>query len=426
MFRIKLFLIAGVFAVLLLSCSKNNVDSGFEKSFDVELGNQLNVLRTDEAISIKLSDIKTAHPGFNDDAYAVYEGENELESQVSDTDVDGTPDLLTFVKDIKANENSVVAIKYNSKGEIKHDYTKRTQAEVSRKFDYELVGVKYTKGRFQNVDKLKLPANHEDHNAYLRYEGPGWESEKVGYRLYLDARTRTDIWGKKVDTLVLQDVGVNDLVAEDESYQSMMNWGMDIFKVGKSLGIGSITMPTTKGLEIVADTDSVICYIADNGVVRSEVLTKYFGWQTAAGKYDFATSHVITAGSRLTEFNAVIDPAVDLMATGLAKHENTTYFTSPESKEGWKFIALYGKQTLAGPEDKLGIALFYKSDNEVEVTEDNLSYIVKLNTTDGKLNYYFAAAWEQELNGIKNIDGFKTYLSEVIARLDNPVSVTVK
>lgn len=424
---LKKIIILLVFPVMFLITGCESMKEGgaeYEKSFDIALNNTLGIERTDEAINLELAEIKSAHPDFNSNAFAIFDGDEELASQISDTNLDGVADLITLVKNFQPGESSSVAIRFNTAGYVEHNYKKRTQAEVSVKMDYELKGVKYTGGRFQNVDKVKLPENHEDHNAFLRYEGPGWESEKVGYRLYLDARTRTDIWGKKVDTLVLQDVGVNDLVAEDESYQSMMNWGMDIFKVGKSLGIGSITMPTEKGLEIVAETDSVICYIASNGVVRSEVLTKYFGWQTSTGKYNFTTSHVITAGSRLTEFNATINPSVDALATGLAKHENTEYFISENKETGWQYIALYGTQTLA--DDDLGIALIYQKADEIEVTEDDLSYIVKLKPADGKLQYYFAAAWVQEPNGIKTKDQFKEYLNTVILKLDSPVTVAVK
>ena len=421
----KLIFFIPAFVLILCACSKQGAMPGYQKSFTISLDNTLQAERTDEAINISIASIKEKYPDFNPDAFAVFEKDNEIASQATDINADGIPDYITFVRNFNSLEKVYVSINYNISGKTGHNYKKRTQAEVSVKVDYELVGAKYTKGRFQNVDKVKLPSNHEDHNAYLRYEGPGWESEKVGYRLYLDARTRTDIWGKKVNELVLHTVGVNDLVAEDESYQSMMSWGMDIFKVGKSLGIGSITMPTEKGLEIVADTDSVICYISSNGDVRSDVLTKYFGWQTAKGKYDFNTLHTIAAGSRLCEFNADINPGVDELATGLAKHENTAYFRSQDANSEWQYIALYGKQTLAGPGDELGISLIYNNNDKLEITEDDLSYIVKLKPTDGKLKYYFAAAWIQEPDGIKNIDEFRTYLNAELARLNKPVTVII-
>ena len=58
-----------------------------------------------------------------------------------------------------------------------------------------------------------MPDEHtEIHLFSVGIKGPGWESDKVGYRFYLDWRNAADIFGKKVDTLVLQDVGQDGLI----------------------------------------------------------------------------------------------------------------------------------------------------------------------------------------------------------------------
>ena len=62
---------------------------------------------------------------------------------------------------------------------------------------------------FKSVKRIKVPAIHTDHDALFRYEGPGWESELIGYRFYLDWRNTTDIFGKKINELLLKTVGVN-------------------------------------------------------------------------------------------------------------------------------------------------------------------------------------------------------------------------
>ncbi len=58
-----------------------------------------------------------------------------------------------------------------------------------------------------------------------------------------------------------------------------------------------------------------------------------------------------------------------------------------------------------------------------KVTEDSLSHIVVLNPAKGKLFYYFAAAWEQEPDGIKDINEFKAYLDKTILKLSEPVKI---
>ncbi|KUG25767.1 hypothetical protein ASZ90_004407 [hydrocarbon metagenome] len=46
-----------------------------------------------------------------------------------------------------------------------------------------------------------------------------------------------------------------------------------------------------------------------------------------------------------------------------------------------------------------------------------------LKPIDGKLNYYFAAAWEQELEGIKTYEEFINYLEETLIILNQPLEV---
>jgi len=289
---------------------------------------------------------------------------------------------------------------------------------MKKKFFFD--GKKFHGTKFENVTRVKVPSNHTDHDALFKYEGPGWESEKVGYRFYLDWRNATDIFGKKVNQLVLKNVGVQDTLGnDDDSYHSMQSWGMDIFKVGKSLGIGSLGMMTNK-VEMISKTDSIICAISKNGPVKSEVKTNYYGWQVGDKKFNVESRYSIVAGSRLSKHAIVIDGDPNNLVTGLAKHEGTNYIKSNNGK-GWNYIALYGKQSLAG--DNLGIAIFFKQKDLIEITEDNLSHIVKLKPTNGKLEYYFGAAWQQEYNGIKSQNEFEKFLIDTVDELNNSIKV---
>jgi len=288
----------------------------------------------------------------------------------------------------------------------------------------------YIDGRFRgdkfvNVTKIKMPAIHTDHDALFKYEGPGWESEKVGYRFYLDWRNANDIFGKKVDQLLLANIGVHDTVAKDDSYHEMQSWGMDIFKVGNSLGIGSIGMWYDNKVYMVSITDSIYCEITENGPILSSVKTNYFGWLVGEGKYNLTSTLSIAAGSRLTKCQLVISGKPDNIVTGLAKYEGTDFIRNNGNGE-WAYISLYGNQTLVGPKDKLGIAVFYQRNAFLELTEDDLSYVVKLRPVNGRIEYYFCAAWDQEPNGIKDRNEFIQYLDDTLVQLNNPPVVKIK
>lgn len=424
--RIAMKKIAGIVLMAALISSAFTPVNAEEKNADslvIYLQNRLNVSRVDEAISIDVAAILKRFPGFKVTGSAVYDAGIELASQVDDTNRDGEPDLLTFVANFAPNEKKKILLRNFPPGARLHEMKKRTQAELSVKVGYEYIDGKFTKGKFVNIDSIRIPANHVDHDALFRYEGPGWESDKAAYRFYFDARNRTDIFGKKVPEMVLQTVGVNDLVADNnESYQSMMSWGMDVFKVGTSLGIGSIGMPVGKEVVTVSKTDSVFCVIAANGPVRSDVRANYYGWTAGEKKYDLVSDYSITGGSRLTKHSLHISPNPDNLCTGLAKHEGATLIEPKERKAGqWQYLGLYGKQSRFG--DEMGIAVFFNGSDLLERREDAVSHLVVLRPGGGKLTYYFAAAWVQEPGGIKTIDEFREYLDRTVQCLDSPIGV---
>jgi len=329
-----------------------------------------------------------------------------------------------LVLNLKPNEEKVLSIIYGD--EIKKpEFNSRTNAELAMKPGNIYFDGKFRGNSFVNVTKIKVPSTHADHDALFKYEGPGWESEKVGYRFYLDWRNAMDIFGKKKDQLILANVGIHDTVAKDDSYHSMQEWGMDIFKVGNSLGIGSIGMWHDGKVNMVSKTDSVFCEITKNGPIKSEVKTNYFGWKVGEKKFNLESKLSITAGSRLSKNEIVISNDPLNIVTGLAKYPGTQFFQNDIAGK-WSYIALYGNQTLVSNDDKLGIALFYKTKDLEELTEDDLSYVVKLKPVNGKIDYYFCAAWEQEQYAIKNQEEFKNYLQETQLLLNNPPTIEIK
>lgn len=337
---------------------------------------------------------------------------------------DGEKRTLKFVTDLSAHETKKIKLEENLLQDVKQ-FKARTYAELSAKKDDVYYDKRFRGDKFETVSYLKVPSIHTDHDALFKYEGPGWESEKVGYRFYLDWRNATDIFGKKKNQLILDRVGTHDTVAKDDSYHSMQDWGMDIFKVGNSLGIGSIGMWADGKVNMVSKTDSIICSIPYTGPIEAKIITDYYGWQVGITKYNLSSSISIAAGSRLTKCEINISNTAENIVTGLAKYDKTELIKS-NNIDGWNYLALYGNQTLVNDNDKLGIVVFYNTDQFIELLEDELSFIVKLRPEGGKVTYYFAAAWEQEENGIKNIDEFKKYLVETIQILNNPVFVEIK
>lgn len=397
-------------AIVLAGCQSN-----YEKV--IKVNNPSGFDRTDEMVKIKLSELASPY----DQKLSAFLNGKELPSQLVDSDGDGQSDLFVFLLDLKANEERTVVIKEN---ENKTKFMQRTHAEVSEKRGYKLVDGVYTGGYFESVKSTTTPPGHIDHNYYYKMEGPAWESDKVGYRLYLDWRNSTDIFGKKTSDIVLPGVGHDKDPEGHDTYHTMADWGMDIFKVGNTLGVGTFGALVDGKVEKVSKTDSTICTILNDGPILASLSIKYFGWNFGKEKSDLKSYLEITAGSRLTHYSQNINSTYSEFCTGLAKHKNTEFIRSDNRSSGaWNYIAQWGKQSLAGENDELGIALFYNNNQLVKLTEDEFSRIVVLHPTNNKMDYYFAACWDQEKKGIKNIDEFKSYLNRTVQKLNNPIIV---
>jgi hypothetical protein len=405
--------------LILFTSGCEKVINEYPESLTLELQNQTSLIRKDTPSSLNIKILKVLQPEFNENAFVILDEENkEIPSQADDLDRDGMADQIILITDFLPDENKQATVRFSKTGEKAKEYPKRTQAELSIKKGGKWIERKYEGGEFENISYLRVPPQLTDHSYYIRYEGPGWESDKVGYRFYLDWRNAIDIFGKKVPDMVLQNVGLDDY----NSYHEMADWGMDIFKVGSSLGIGSLGMWIDKKVNMVSQTDSVICEIVANGPVRSQIRTKYFGWKPDNRSYHLTSNLSITAGSRLTKHEIEITGDPSNLCTGLAKYDNCELINMDEQLESeWQYLGLYGKQSLAG--DLLGIAVFFRTSDLEELSEDKLNHVVVLSPTEGRLDYYFAAAWEQEPDGIKDIQKFRKYLDKTVYDLNNPIKV---
>ncbi len=418
MFSIKIhFLFVFIFIMLHTGCAREksgeSIKDLFPESIAFTVENPLNLQRSDAWVELNVNELKEINRSFNSMAFALTRNNTEIASQLT------ADNKIHFVTDLKADEKVEFTLRFAVEREIPRDYPARSQAELSQKFGGAFKDKKYVGGAFKNVTSVRVPAEHTDHSTYFRYEGPGWESDKVGYRFYLDWRNAIDIFGKKTTDMVLQNVGQDGF----DSYHEMSDWGMDILKVGNTLGLGSIGSIYNGKVVMVAKTDSITAQISANGPVYSEVVTRYYGWQLNGEKADLVSNLSILAGSRLTRDDIIVTGGVDNICTGIAKHENTVKMTSENAGSGeWQYLATWGQQSLAG--DNLGVAVLYRNSQLKTLSEDEVNWIVVLTPDKSAVEYYFLAAWDKEPGGITNAEDFVSYLDETISCLNHPVNVS--
>lgn len=304
--------------------------------------------------------------------------------------------LFTFsCKENKEEKNQEETV------ESQNSFSGETYAEISIKKGGEWQGKEYVGGTFENVDEVTLPDTHTDHSYYIRYEGPGWENRQVGYRLYLDWRNAIDVFGKKTDTLVLHQVGQDGF----DSYHEEADWGLDILKAGKSLGIGSYGRYMNDTVAHFRNVESTRAQVS-NSEGSSQVKIEYSGWATGNDTIDLASTLSIYPIDRFTK--AELDPskAIDGLATGIVKFDGIGLKQKQSENGEWGYIATYGTQTLVNDQDKLGMAIFYKTGEVKEVVEGPHDHLIIFNETEEPVTYYFLAAWEQEPGGITSEEQF--------------------
>lgn len=272
---------------------------------------------------------------------------------------------------------------------------------------------------FKNVDTLVVPKQHTDHSWYIRYEGPGWENSNIGYRLYLDWRNAIDIFGKKVDTLVLPYVGQDGF----DSYHEPSPWGQDILKAGKSLGIGGygrIVADTMVHFQKVKNTYASV----KNNEASSTVNIWYDGWESGNDTINLKSQLTIYPEDRFTKVSLTPSRAIPGICTGIVKFKTIPLIKKEGEK--WAYIATYGKQDLASPPDNLGLAIFYRLDDVSDQKDGDHDHLVIFKPTDQPSNYYLLGAWEQEPESLKTKEDFLKDLNDKLILLDKSNTLTLQ
>lgn len=378
------------------------------------LENPSNFERIDEATVLKF-DALGMTPGTS---YRVNSDGEELPSQAADTNGDGTVDSLIFLSDFSAEQKRTVEI---VEGEAAMP-VKRTQAEVSIKRGGEWEGQVYKGGTFVNVDSVDPPPQYTDHSEFIRYEGPGIESDKVGYRVYLDWRNGFDIFGKTTTDLVLQDIGLDGY----DSYHEPGDWGLDILKVGNAVGIGGYGYWDGEKIIRVSKTRGRSTRVVNDGPLTSTLKIFYDDWQVAGRTTDLRALLTMTAGSRLVHTRLETSPDLPNVAIGIVKHPDAEVIHGDLEIAGhaWTYVATWGPQALA--DGDLGMVLLFRKNARMKQSEDEHNIVSVMQPGDGRLEYYFGAAWSQEPDGLTTRGAFTAWLEKEAERLTMPLRSRIR
>ncbi len=338
--------------------------------------------------------------------------------QADDMDLDGQWDELAVLVNLGPGEEKQLSVVYLEEKNLP-DFTRRTNLHFAPQGKPEQ--------EMAEGERLKTDLNTITSSKF-QMEGPAWENDIIAFRNYFDARNGIDIFGKRTPEMVLKGVGTND-----QNYHELDNWGMDILKVGTSLGAGSIALMVGDSLYRVGpDSEGTYKKITE-GPVRSIFRLSFKNMEVQGQDYTVHHDISIQAGKRYFKSEVTIEGLTgkEKLVTGIVnKDSEDLYLAGPTNK---KVVAYtHDKQAIEG--EYLGMGLILPKEYLVDtltapekgegITE---TYLVILNPTrEGKSTYYFHAGWELENEKFAQRAAYEKTIVEAAGSLANPVKVIKK
>jgi unsaturated rhamnogalacturonyl hydrolase len=371
----------------------------------LEVSNPSAFPRPDTLVRLSLGEL-----GVTGGPLQVWEGDAAKPTQLLDDDGNGSPDALVFLADLGAAATHGYLVDRRAAGTA---VPPRAHAEVSIKEGGAWQEKKYVGGTFRSVRQVTMPPQSSDHNEYLRYEGPGIESDLVGYRVYLDWRNGFDIFGKKTSAMVLPGVGLDGY----ESYHQMADWGADILKVGQTLGMGGFGYWDGTKAVLVSDVAERSASIGSDGPIHASFDLDYKGWKTGAATVDLHATLSMQAGSPMVDVTLVTSAPLDNLAVGLVTHPDAEVMVGDldVTGEAWSYLATFGRQTLFEG-DHLGMVLLFRKMDLVEQTKDEGSQVLVLRPRGKELSYAFGALWSGQKGGVRTREELQAFLKAEVER----------
>lgn len=388
----------------------------------LELGNPSSFRREKSPLYLSYRDLGLAEPPPAERPLELRGEHATIPMQSLDRDADGAKDGAFALVDIGAAETASYRVAFASaaprelpalaQAEISVKHGGRWQAREKRPELKEYVG-----GAFHSVSAFTPPPEHTDHSNLIRYEGPGIESDKVAYRIYLDERNGFDIFGKKTPDLVLQDVGLDGF----ESYHHPAPWGMDILKVGASLGAGGFGFWNGAGVDLVSRVDGWEAAIVEPRGVYSAFRITYKGWRVGGVQTDVRADFSMHGGSRLAHVRLHLDRPLPNLAIGVVKHPDAALLVDSRyvTDMAYGYVGSWGKQSLAG--DALGMAVLFRRGALTSQQTTASDYVAVVEPSGNDFDYYLVAAWAGEPQGIQTQDEFVRYLDQQVEMLNLPL-----
>ncbi len=341
-------------------------------------------------------------------------GKDTLTSQFIDLDKNDIPEEILVEISLLPNEAKEVPVKF-LETENYPDFSYKTNLRFAAKTDLETELT--TAERVQTTDTQIT-------STVYQMEGPAWENDLVGFRNYFDLRNGMDIFGKRTSVMVLDEVGLGD------NYHELSDWGMDILKVGNSLGAGAIGIEYNGKLYRIGDKGKGTFERVYEGPLRNEFRFDFPDWKMESVEY--YTNHYIsiTSGQYAYKSNVYADGLpenadivagiVNMMSDELYIERTSRHvilFTHSVQAEDGKYLAM----ALIIPEK------YFKGEGTAPDSGPGIiqTYYAKMGLNGQKeAVFHFYSLWETTDARFSDFEYVREHLINEALKLNNPVMVS--
>jgi Domain of unknown function (DUF4861) len=419
----NIFYLSIILLSTMISCDSFDPGSKFT------LENPTDADRKDEIVRLDIKQLTEITGGFDDSQLPVFKltgvweddqlplfiyESDTLVSQFIDKDKNGSVDEVIIEADFAKNERKKVRMvlipedKYPS-------FPLKTNIHFAKKDD----------PKKEILTEKRLQSNTTEISSKIyQMEGPVWENDKVGFRNYFDLRNGMDIFGKTSKKMELDHVGLT------ESYHELADWGMDILKVGNSLGAGSIAILHKDSLYRVGDNGFGTYELLYEGPLESKFRFSFPDWKIADKTFKLTQDITITAGKFAYKSDVVLESNTNdyEVVTGIVNKHSDKAILSDVQKD-FKLLLTHSKQAEDGSMLAMGILTpkaCFKSNGETKNEGDGITetYYTVLKADDNSIiSFYFYAIWARSDASFNDLDLVTKVIDNDAFRLENPILI---
>ncbi len=384
---------------------------GQEKKIEVIVENPWNAEKVDEPVVIDFSSLGA---GFTVKSATVFDGTNEIPSQLDDMNGDTRADELAFVINLPASGKKTLNVTLSS---LKSDktYPARVYAEMLFRTSKKN---KYAKGYAIYADGASDTYNVQHHH------GAAFESELVAYRIYFNEKQTTDLYGKFHKGLELEE---SQFYPTDE--QLKRGFGDDVIKVNSSCGAGTLRGWDGTQSTLIKPVAVRGQRILASGPVRTIVDAEVKGWQYQNKELNMINRYTLYAGHRDAQVDVLFDAPLDkeVFCTGV---QNITGHADMFSDHNG-LVASWGtdwpvNDTVKYKKETVGLATYIPKKYVVKETSDKENFLYTI-SAPGKssFRYYTSFTSCKETFGYPDKKKWFAYVQKWKKALEQPVKITV-